>query len=462
MNFCPKAIKFVWPLLLVGVSAYALPTQQPKLHDKEIRVGLIGNSYLTPASQTISDSNTGNLGLNIAVRGVGNKDDFQFGVDGETLYGLGKAHLRYLNLGEAYLGYKSSESPFSFYAGRKRYAWSNLDSYWSLGLFQPRFRWDYLNEKENGLVGLFTGYQTETVSVVAFYSPLFVPEQGAPFDISAGSCKTASPWFSCPASSIFLFNQQTDVNFRLDIPKVKDLVLHQAAGATARVGRDSGPFGRVSYTHKPLNQLVLSFEGQLSVSTLSIPAVIRPRVLYHDLYAADAGWNFDRHSLVASAVAERPIRDITPASWNTQEPVNANIYGFTVKTMPFRESSRYTRFEFGYFHRNGGNSPDRGPFVNPTVATFEPRYAFSNAYSAAVFTPFIDAWAHSFLFSAKFIYDSLNQGNILIADAYYRPTGSLLLNIGIDVLGSESHRPEDFISRYQRNDRIRGGISYAF
>lgn len=468
MKHCPKAINFVWTLLLALVSthAFALPSLQPKLRDKEIRVGLMGSKYLTPGTESLSDSRTGNLGLNIQVRGAGNKDEFHFGIDGESLLGLGKANLRYINVGEAYLGFKADEKRslkgLSVFAGRKRYSWSNLDSYWGLGLFQPRFRWDYLNEKENGLVGLFPAFQNDVVSLVTFYSPIYIPEQGAPFDISSGACKTASPWFSCPASSIFLFNQQTDVRFQLDIPPVKNLVMNQSYGGTLRLGRELGPFGRFSYTHKPINQLLLSFEGRLSVSTLDIPAVIRPRVLYHDLFAADAGWNFDRHSIVASAIAEKPKRDVTPASWNTQETSDATLLGVTAKTMPFKETFRFTRFELGYFHRNGGNAPDRGPFVNPAVATFEPRYAFESAYSVGVFTPFVDKWARSFLFSTKFIFDSRNQGNILISDLFYRPVGALLVNLGVDILGSESRRADDFISRYQRNDRIRGGISYAF
>ena len=45
-----------------------------------------------------------------------------------------------------------------------------------------------------------------------------------------------------------------------------------------------------------------------------------------------------------------------------------------------------------------------------------------------------------------------------------RDTGpvSLVLNIGLDMLGSNNPSPVDFLSRYQRNDRIRGGVAYAF
>jgi hypothetical protein len=446
--------------LLLGTPAWALPSLSPKIRDKEIRVGILSNYYLTRSKETLTDQGTGNMGLNVGVRGIGNKGNFHFGIEADSLYGLRRANYRYLDIAEAYLGYQS-HGPFLF-AGRKRFDWNALDSYWGLGLYQPRFRWDYLNERENGLFGLFAGTHTETVQFVAYVSPIFIPEQGAPFDIDGGSCKTASPWFSCPSSSISLFNQSTDVHFSLDIPPVRQIISHWGAGASLRVGRDTGAFGRASYTHKPINQLLLSYEGQLDLSTLQIPAVIRPRVLYHDLFGLDAGWNFHRHSITASALREQPKRDVTPPQWNTQETVDATITGITVRTMPLTGQFRHTRFEFSFFHRQGGNAPEQGPFAQGGTGTFEPRFAFQRAYSASVFTPILDSWARSFLFSMKFILDTVNQGNILQSDLYYRPVGRAYLNLGVDILGSESRSPVDFISRYQRNDRIRGGIAYVF
>jgi len=348
------------------------------------------------------------------------------------------------------------------YAGRKRFTWSALDSQWGLGVFEPRFRWDYLNERENGLFGLFTGVQTEMFQAVAFYSPIFIPEQGAPFDISGGTCSTTSPWFSCPSSSVSLFNQPTDVKFTLEMPPIQSLVSHWSAGATARVGREMGPFGRASYVHKPINQLLLSYEGQLDLSTLQIPATIRPRVLYHDVTSLDAGWNWPRHSVTASTIWENPKRDVTPSFWNTQETTKAFLYGLTFRTMPFAGKFKHTRLEFGFFHRDGGNAPDQGPFAQVGSSIFEPRYAFRKAYSIAAYTPILDNWARSFLCSLKFIVDTVNDGNILQTDFYYRPIARTYLNLGLDMLGSNSQSPVDFISRYQRNDRVRGGMAYVF
>ncbi len=449
--------------LLAAIPAFAIPSTAPKLRDKEVRVGLLANSYLTRVSETNSDAGTGNIGLLVGVRGVGNQEAFQFGVEAESLYGLRHANYRYLDIGEIYAGVENKtdkERPY-VYVGRKRFQWSQLDSYWAMGLYQPRFRWDYLNERENGLLGFFAGYQGDLVQATAYYSPIFIPEQGAPFDITGGNCKSSSPWFSCPSSSIQIFNQATNVNFTLDVPPVKKLIMHAGGGATVRVGREQGFFGRGSYAHKPMNQFLLSFEGRLNVASSTVPAIIRPRVIYHHLFATDLGWQNERHGVTGSAIFERPIRDTTPAIWNTQETSDANLYGLTVRTAPF-EASKFTRFEFAYLRRNGGVAPDKGPFVSPGVNYFEPRYAFENAYSFAVYSPVFDRWARSFLFSTKFIVDTANTGNLLVSDVYYSPLASVFLNLGLDMLGSNSSSPVDFLSRYQRNDRIRGGVTYVF
>jgi hypothetical protein len=452
---------FVASLLAGWASdARALPSLAPRVRDKEIRVGLFTNSYLTGARESLSDERTGNLALSASVRALGNNGGFHFGVDADALYGLRKSNYRYIAINEAFAGY--DQRNFSVYVGRKRYFWNELDSYWGLGLFQPRFRWDYLNERENGLFGLFLGHQSEYVQATAFASPIFIPEQGAPFDIAGGNCKTSSPWFACPAASINLFNQATDVRFALELPPIRELIAHAGAGGTVRVGRELGAFGRVSYTHKPINSFLLSYEGKLDFSSLVVPAIIRPRVLYADLLGLDAGWISPRYSLTGTALWEWPKRDETPANWNTQETYRAFLSGVTFKTMPFEGVFRLTRIELSYLHRDGGNGADRGPFVAPGNDVFEPRYAFKNAYSLAVFTPFLDRWARTFLFTTRFVLDTVNEGNILQSDVYIRPIATAYFNLGLDILGSARRSPVDFISRYQRNDRIRGGVTYAF
>jgi hypothetical protein len=142
--------------------------------------------------------------------------------------------------------------------------------------------------------------------------------------------------------------------------------------------------------------------------------------------------------------------------------VDAFLMGLTLKTMPFQAPFRNTRLELSYFHRDGGDAPDRGPFAQAGTSIFEPRYAFRKAFSVAVFSPLSDSWSRSFLCSLRFVVDTIHEGNILQTDLYYLPVARTYLNLGLDVLGSDSTTAVDFISRYQRNDRVRAGVAYVF
>ncbi|RYZ93757.1 MAG: hypothetical protein EOP11_27335, partial [Proteobacteria bacterium] len=159
-------------LLAFSSAAFALPSLAPRVRDKEIRLGLFTNSYLTTARESLSDERTGNLALSVGVRKLGNNGGFHYGIDADGLYGLRKSNYRYLAINEAFAGH--DEQNFSIYVGRKKYFWNELDSYWGLGLFQPRFRWDYLNERENGLFGVFVGHQSEFIQATAFVTPIFI------------------------------------------------------------------------------------------------------------------------------------------------------------------------------------------------------------------------------------------------------------------------------------------------
>jgi hypothetical protein len=444
--------------------SFAIPTMEPRLRDHEIRIGLQASDYLNPSLEPVGDAGTGDAALTVGVRGVGEHNDIHMAVEGESLLGLKRTSYHYLDVGELYIGYDQKSQPNAFYAylGRKRFEWSALDSYWSLGLFAPRFRWDYLNERENGLFGFFPGYRGEYFELTAFVSPIFIPEQGAPFDFNGGDCHSSSPWFSCPASTISIFNQPTNVNFTLNVPPVSDLIVHEGHGATLRVGGKEGPFGRFSWAHKPMNQFLLAFQGQLNLANSSVPAVIIPRVIYHDLWSLDLGLKGEKgDGVTASALYEHPIRDSTPSNWNTQEVSDARLYSATAIAHPL-SVSKLTRLEASYFHRGGGIAPDQGPFVDPTTSYFEPRYAFQNAFSVAAFTPIKDDWGRKFLLSTKFIVDTVYTGNLLVFDLFYSPLPHLVTNLGFDWLGSNNPNAVDFLSRYQRNSRVRGGAFYSF
>lgn len=77
-------------------------------------------------------------------------------------------------------------------------------------------------------------------------------------------------------------------------------------------------------------------------------------------------------------------------------------------------------------------------------------------------SPLLADWAQWFQTQWRVVVDTRANGNILMADFNFRPQPKWRFNLGVDVLGSSSTDVVDFISRYQRNDRVRGGVEYVF
>ena len=448
------------PLLTGAWPAFALPTQKPLIEDNTLRLGFEGSSYINSSPDPSKERNK-NITGSLQWRGVGDKDQFRSAIEADFLYGFVKPDFQYIDVEEAYLGLDYEK--VGIYVGRKRFHWNALDEFWTLGIFQPRFRFDYLNERESGLTGAFIDIlPKENFSLLLFASPLFIPERGAPFDISNGECHSSSPWFVCPGSTVTVLSKDTPVEYKLGIPPARELVAHAGGGASLRIGKESDLYFRLSMAYKPMNQLYLAFADQpLDLSTVTVPAIIYPRVIYHRVLGADLGYTMEnKMSLTGSVVKENPIRDNTPSAWTTQEPYDATLAGAIFKA-PLSAPSR-TSLQFGYLHREGGNGDERGPFSTGGKPNFEQRYGFKDAYSIEAKTSFLAAWAQSFSYSIKFVLDTKYTGNLLSNDAWFTIAKQSLLNIGVDIIGSNDKTRADFLSRYQRNDQIHAGVTYVF
>lgn len=460
-----KIIACLW-LGLCPVASHALLYPLPLPADYA-QVSLTGNYYLLDSNQKdLSDVFRSNIALGAAGR-ISTANSWLGAVaEGEGALGLTKKQSTYVNAREAYLTAKVA-SFLRVSAGRKLLRWSQLEETWDLGLFQPRFRWDYLDARTNGLVGVFAHFGEDDQWALDVYgSPIFLPDQGAPFEIADGACTTSSPWFKCPSSTISLFNKPTNIKLNLEIPPILKIISYAGAGGTLRIGSEkNGPWGRASYTYKPINQFLLAYEGFLSTAGTvpQLPATIRPRVLRHELAGADLGYRREgEYEISASAINERVIRDTTPTTWNTQEIGHALAYGAHAQARLFGRGPASTVASLSYFHRNGGNASDRGPFASSGETVFEPRYAFEDAWGFLVRTPIIAEWSERFYNQTRFVWETIHDGNLLTSDFFYRPGPRWLVNLGFDLIGTNNVSAIEFFARYQRNDRVRGGVSYAF
>jgi hypothetical protein len=74
--------------------------------------------------------------------------------------------------------------------------------------------------------------------------------------------------------------------------------------------------------------------------------------------------------------------------------------------------------------------------------------------------------------ASSLLYDTKNQGSIFSLDLKYLPSTRWEIGVGADLLGSQdtssnqtasnSSGPNDFIGRFQANDRLRAGVKYVF
>src|SRR5690606_10564467 len=125
---------------------------------------------------------------------------------------------RGIELPEAYLGLPwGARGSLAF--GRKRVSWNRMDEIWELGVWQPRYRWDYLTPRSVGLTGFFAEIKPDNSWTLQLWaSPLFVPERGTPLEFRDGMIRSPSPWFLNPPSELGVLGRPTPIRYSLEGP----------------------------------------------------------------------------------------------------------------------------------------------------------------------------------------------------------------------------------------------------
>lgn len=383
---------------------------------------------------------------------------------------LGSQVEPYLEVTELFLGTSANlNSKVQVHAGRKLEDWSHLDEQWKLGLFQPRFRWDYFHPESSGLTGFFGKIRAPGFQLLGFASPIFVPERGVPVAVNNGELQSPTAWFIPPSSKIALFDQETRIRYDLDIPPVKEMILHPSIAVRLRVGQEQGAWASAAYGYKPVNQLLLGHDAYLNVAPpIEVPATIRPRIIYHHLSAIEAGYQLEQSGLSISTIYEKPVLEPVPYNWTAQTASPALVTGSSFYFQLGSPAQR-TRFDLGYLRRLGGNAPDVGRDA-ASSSVFETRYPFASAFRFGVNTPLrviLGKPGSNLSLSSRVIYDAIEDGALWMNELRFTPLQRWQVNFGADFLATEllNHyriTEESFISRYQVNNRVYAGVGYVF
>jgi hypothetical protein len=362
-----------------------------------------------------------------------------------------------------------------FNIGRQLVQWNQLDDNWKLGIWQSRYRWDYLNPESSGLLGGFLNVEAPLFKLVVFGSPIYIPERGVSQTIRPnGSVVSNSVWNGTPPAAIKIpgTDQLTPVDYTVAMPPLGEILVRPSISIQTRVGGDQeGPWISAGYAYKPINQVILGYTSAFPLAADDAPRLaitLYPRFIQHHLVGVDTGWDWKNLGASLSFLYENPIVEETPASWTAQQLTRSYAISPSFYWKLGTGSEGSPRVDLSYLHQWGGNAPDLRPQI-AGPSSFEYRYPFQDALQLKFNTSL--PWGGMNV-GTRLLYEFSQDGLILSAGVQFRPWKGLAwrdiaFSVSGDLLisGAFSGKPRftnDFISAQQDNDRVTARLSYVF
>lgn len=352
-------------------------------------------------------------------------------------------------------------------AGRKKERWSGLDSDWSLGLVQPFNKFDSLRPTEQGLTGFFGEASAGPVSIMAFGSPVFIPEQTPPYDLNKGHFTATSPWFVAPPDQLNILNQVRNANYSIAMPETSSVVNHSSYGFRVRAASQSGEgaFAQGSFIRAPMNTINLGFTGQLSIVEGDSygDVTIIPDVVYHTITAGDIGWTTKSVAVGVSVLREHPDQPSLYEGLTTMHYSDMTMVSPSLEVRTFPSKVWGPRFRVAYLESTGGEVTAVGEYAQ-NGNMFGPRLMFYHAVSGSIETTLhrTDRWTLDA--SARWVEELGELGSVLMSDVRLGLGESWRIALQADILGSRqpTSYTDTFIARFRANDRAAVRLTYLF
>ncbi len=346
--------------------------------------------------------------------------------------------------------------------GRRVYDWSTADEVWNMGLWQPRFNWDPLRPIQVGLTGAFYTYETSEFRFLAFASPMAIPERGSSLYISNGQITSPSVWFKPLPKEVQLTIGGTTttvpINYSIQYPTISESVFRPGAGVQARFGGRTRFWGALAYGVLPANQIDEAADVKLKQAQY-VNATVYPRFLVHQLLTAEAGYRGKFWSVFGSLNGESPIgasRSVSP-DW-LYTPVGPALISAWGGSLSWREGLKVTASYLSVLEK---------PAARPTLTDIDISFPSRFNYTKAALIQATWQNRTDFSYALGWTYDIAYDSGLASANVFYRPgfsvapeSSTLTFNIGADFISSTTGK--GYIGQYVGNDRMRGGIAYAF
>ena len=340
-------------------------------------VSISQESYVSPDYNSTDKKNFQFIGVGAdTLTQVKNESEIEDALHAQVQANIapGASVLNYLNVSQLF--WKQN----SLTVGRKKMVWSEIDEAYGLGMYQPNFTWNVLQPESQGLTGLFLNLEAKDtpvpVGAVFFASYLFVPDQGASYEIKDGKFEGSSPYFRTPPTQAEVNGQNDKIVYNLQRPKTEEIIFSRSFGAKGYLGnQEDGFYGQVAYADKPANQLTLGFQGVITTNN-SLAVDILPAMYNHRLLSSDVQYTISGFSLGLSAMQENISTPKYSSEWTYPIYTNSQLFSPYIKAQ-----FKTFKAKFSYLQLSSGEKTVVGPRAGLADSILPNRYPFQNAYS---------------------------------------------------------------------------------
>ena len=374
-----------------------------------------------------------------------------FGIDFTGMYAVGNSVLSYFNLREIYYANQVSDDSI-LQIGRVKKQWSELDSAWNMGVYQPQFRWNQLTPENQGLTGLFWSKEAESYGLTLFASPLYIPDQGAGYELKDGQFESGNPFFKAPPQNIRFQGQLLPIDYQINKPDTASVVSQSSFGAQFRYGKSVGFFANLAGIFKPSNQLALGYKGVLVTTRVRVD--ITPKTYMENVYSTDIGYRSNAAKFVFSALYSKPQNPEFDSGFNA--PHFEPQLSFSPQI-----SYHMGNFDFyaAYLDTSGGEITDVGPDASADRRSLSERLLYRQAALASVshgdvyFKQFRLDSEFQYKFSTKESFQMICFNNKMkIRGPWSFRFDLILINTNSDAQGS--------MEAYKSQDQVWLGVNY--
>lgn len=388
--------------------------------------------------------------------------EFSLGIDLEGQFSVSQQLFNSFTANEFYFRMDPLWSGATLYMGRRRSHWSSLDDRWKLGVWQPVYKLDSLNPHTQGLTGLFVAFKQTNWNLEFFATPFFLPDHGPQVETRNGQFVKGHPWVQYPPSQLLINNEKTSAFYRIDKPSIPDVIANTGYGMNFQWGEEgrAGWLGRAAVAYKPMNQLLIGFNGNLNIADEGrVDIDVHPEVGFHRVASLDGAYRWTNWGIYLGVIQDTPDIAHFDSPWTYQNFQRSQVTGGGIEYF-----TDFFRMGLGYIHHDGGESRVMGPRSNLSSQVLPERFLFKDLVKTEL--KYIGAFGPhwSYELSGEYRYE-LNEKSEIISTQ-----GALLIGpfwkayVGVDLLRTDNGVKDkvDFVELYQSNDRLFGGVQYVF